>query len=203
MPITGHTRLVGIFGDPVKHTLSPAMHNAAFARLGMDYAYLPFEVKPEQLEQALRSLPALGVVGVNLTLPHKEQALKYLDVISYDAKLIGAVNTVRVERDCLSGYNTDGKGFLNAFILEAGIRRGPEGKKVCMLGAGGSARAVAVTLAMAGIKELAILNRTVERAQALANHLARHFPKLRVAAYPRTEQEAIGQSEIIINTQRQ
>ncbi len=198
MPITGHTRLVGIFGYPIEHTLSPAMHNAAFAHLGLDYAYLPFEVRPDQLERALHALPALQIVGVNLTIPHKEQALNYLDGIDPQAELIGAVNTIKVEGEHLIGYNTDGQGFVQALRLKAGIE--PEGKRVCLLGAGGAARAVAVALATTKIQQLAILNRTLARAQALADHLARHFPQLRVSAAPLTEQGIISQSQIIINT---
>ena len=174
------------------------MHNAAFRHLGLDYVYLPFAVKPRSLPQALRALPELGIVGVNLTIPHKEQALDYLDELDAQARLIGAVNTVKVQGGKLVGYNTDGRGFVRALRLEAGVD--PAGKAVCLLGAGGSARALAVALALAGIGRLTIMNRTLERAQTLAEHLGRHFPGLKVRAFSLDRQEAARGSEIIINT---
>ncbi len=198
MSITGYTRLVGIFGHPVKHTRSPAMHNAAFSCLGLDYVYLPFEVAPERLEQALRALPALRMAGVNLTIPHKERALPFLDEITPQAELIGAVNTVKVEDGRLIGYNTDGAGFVQSLKTDAGIE--PKDQKVCLLGAGGAARAVAVALAMAGIRELVILNRSLARAQALAGHLAGHFPGLKVSAASFSGQEVIKECRLIINS---
>ncbi|MBI5788097.1 MAG: shikimate dehydrogenase [Candidatus Schekmanbacteria bacterium] len=198
MPISGHTKIVGIFGYPVRHTLSPAMHNAAFAALGLDYVYLPFEVPPDNLGQALRALPALQIAGVNLTIPHKERALEYLDEISPQAQLIGAVNTVKVEGHKLIGYNTDGEGFLQSLNQDGGID--PKGRRVCLLGAGGAARAVAMALVEAKIRELAILNRTVERAQLLAEQISGYYPEVSVCTDSLDNQEIIARSDIIINT---
>ncbi len=163
--IDGRTRLYGVMGDPVEHTLSPAMHNAAFAALGMNAVYLPLPVEPQQLRRALLALPALGFGGVNLTVPHKERALRVVHQATERARRIGAVNTVVVRRGRLLGDNTDGEGLLRA-LREGGVV--VRGASAVVLGAGGAARAVAVTLAAAGCHSLTISNRTVERARRLA-----------------------------------
>ncbi|MFZ0888209.1 MAG: hypothetical protein WA005_07135, partial [Candidatus Binataceae bacterium] len=111
MTLSGRTLITAIFGDPVEHTLSPAMHNAAYAALGMDRAYLAFQVQPNGLEAALRAIPALGIAGVNLTVPHKEAAARMLPQLSAEAKILGAVNCVVNRRGALSGDNTDARGL--------------------------------------------------------------------------------------------
>jgi shikimate dehydrogenase len=167
--ITSQTRLLGLIGDPVAHSLSPAMHNAALAELGLDYAYLAFRVAREDLAAAVASVRALGLPGLNVTIPHKVAVMPLLDEIDSLAADIGAVNTI-VNRDGrLKGYNTDAGGFLQA-LQEAGATA--RGKRVALLGAGGAARAVAFAVAdMAA--ELTILNRACELdwAQDLARHL--------------------------------
>ncbi len=113
MEITGATRLVGVFGWPVSHTLSPKMHNAAFAALGLDWAYLPLPVPPERVGDAVRGLPALGFAGANVTVPHKQAVLPFMDELTPEARAIGAVNTIVVRGDgSLLGHSTDGGGFL-------------------------------------------------------------------------------------------
>ena len=161
----GATILVGVFGDPVAHSVSPAMHNRAFEALGLDWCYLPFHVSPADLGVALRALPALGLRGVNLTIPHKEAALAHLDSVEETARLIGAVNTVVQEKGRLAGYNTDADGFLDT-LDEAGFD--PGGARAVLLGAGGSARAVAVALAGRDVATLTIIGRTPARGEALA-----------------------------------
>ena len=163
-PVSGRTRLLGVFGYPVEHSLSPAMHNAAIAALGLDYLYIPFSVLPENLDPAIHSLVALGIIGVNLTIPHKERVLPYLDEIDSEARAVGAVNTVHNDGGRLVGYNTDGEGFIGP--LKA---RGFEvaGTRAVVLGAGGAARSVVFRLAREGAV-VTIANRTVARAQALA-----------------------------------
>ncbi|MDR5693787.1 MAG: shikimate dehydrogenase [Armatimonadota bacterium] len=180
--IDGETRVVGIIGDPVSHSLSPPMHNAAFAHYGMNWCYLPFPVSPSLLPDAIRGLRALGVVGVNVTIPHKEPVLPLLDEVEEEAKMIGAVNTIHiVEGKCL-GYNTDVSGFREALRSEA--RFVPTGRRVAVLGAGGGARAVCAAVAREGAEEVIILNRTLARARRLADDLARLFPQVRFFFLP-------------------
>lgn len=167
--ISGRTKICGIFGYPVEHTFSPALHNAAFAAAGLDYVYVPFKVEPRCLAAAVESLRALDLAGVNVTIPHKEAVLPLLDELSDEAKMIGAVNTIINRSGRLYGDNTDGKGYLNA-LKEAGFN--PAGKTVLFLGAGGAARAVAVQLAMAGAEKINFANRTGKRAVELASFVA-------------------------------
>ncbi|MDD4334631.1 MAG: shikimate dehydrogenase [Desulfotomaculaceae bacterium] len=167
--ISGRTKVCGIFGCPVEHTFSPAMHNAAFAATELDYVYVPFAVAPHSLAAAVEAIRALGLAGVNLTVPHKEAVLPLLDGLSDEAARIGAVNTIINRDGYLYGENTDGKGYLKA-LREAGFA--PAGKTVLFLGAGGSARAVAVQLALAGAGKLVFANRTEARAAELARFVA-------------------------------
>ena len=169
--LTGGTRLAGIMGWPVAHSLSPRLHGHWLRRYGIDGAYVPLPVLPERLEQALRALPALGFAGANLTIPHKEPAASLVDHLSPAAERIGAVNTVVVEPDgTLSGDNTDGFGFI-ASLSESGVGWRAEAGPAVLLGAGGAARAVAVALLDAGAPEVRLLNRTPDRARALAGAL--------------------------------
>ena len=135
LPITGKTRLVGIFGDPVAHSRSPAMHNAAFAALGLDYRYLPFRVAPADLANATRSIRALGLVGVNVTVPHKEKIARHLDTLSELAGTLGAVNTVVHADGVLRGENTDVFGFVESLRRQ---RRRLRGRRAVVIGAGGA-----------------------------------------------------------------
>jgi len=164
MKINSETKLTGIIGYPLKHTLSPKMHNEVFRALNLNYLYLPFEVTEEMLVQALAGLKALNLCGVNVTIPYKEKVLPFLDEITMEAKTIGAVNTIVNDRGRLIGYNTDAPGFLLS-LKEYGIEI--SGKKILLLGAGGAARAVAYALLTAGA-ELIIANRTKKKAEELA-----------------------------------
>lgn len=164
--INGKTRICGIYGYPLEHTYSPAMHNAAFNEMGLNYCYLPFLVKPGSLKVAVEALRALGIAGVNVTIPHKEAVIPLLDDLSEEASIIGAVNTI-VNRDGkLSGENTDGSGFLRSLLEETNFD--PSGRTAIILGAGGAARAVAIQLALAGAGKLTIANRSLKRAEELA-----------------------------------
>jgi len=164
--INGLTKVCGIFGKPLKHTFSPAMHNAAFEAAGLNYIYVPFEVEENELPAAVKAIKALGLLGVNITIPYKEAVIPYLDEVSVDAGLIGAVNTVVNRQGYLYGENTDGRGFLRAISEELGFN--PDGKTVFVLGAGGAARAVAVQLALSGVKKITLANRSKSRAVELA-----------------------------------
>jgi shikimate dehydrogenase len=155
MEISGKTRICAIIGDPVEHSMSPAMHNAAFKKLGLDYIYVPFRVKPGELAAAVSGLRALNVVGFNVTIPHKVAILPLLDKLDPAAERIGAVNTVVNDSGKLIGFNTDADGFLRA-LTDRGIE--PAGKKIAIIGAGGASRAVSYILAANGAV-LTIFNR--------------------------------------------
>jgi len=173
MKITGTTEIYGILGHPVKHTLSPILHNAAFKALGLDCCYLSFDVKPGDLKKGIQGLTALGIKGFNLTIPHKETVIDFLDEVTAEALQIGAVNTVLVRQGRLIGHNTDGPGFVRSFSEETGVSL--KGKQVLLLGAGGAARAVAFQLAKEGIKSLLVINRTLSSAKVLVRDLEKKF----------------------------
>ncbi|QQE73129.1 shikimate dehydrogenase [Brevibacillus composti] len=194
--ITSKTQLVGLFGHPVAHSQSPLMHNAAFAEKGLDYVYTSFDVAPERLPEAVAGIRALGIKGVNVTIPHKVAIMPLLDEVDPLAARIGAVNTV-VNRDgYLIGYNTDGLGYVRSLVEKTGISL--EQQTVTMLGAGGAARAVAFTLAERGVREIRILNRSRERATLLAEHVGTIVPT--VVLNPAEGAEAIADASLLINT---
>jgi len=167
--INGRTGVCGIIGCPVEQSFSPAMHNAAFAALGLDFVYVPFPVSPPLLPAAVTAVRALGLAGVNVTVPHKQAVLPFLDELSGEARLAGAVNTIVNRSGGLYGDNTDGKGFLHS--LKEGAAFVPSGKTALILGAGGAARAVAAGLALAGAKKLVVANRSQGRAVELAGFI--------------------------------
>lgn len=166
--------LVGAFGDPIAENPTGVMQEAAFQALGLNWRYLLLEVHREDLEDAIKGLRAFNMQGINLTIPHKVEVLKYLDEVSEDARLMGAVNTVRREGDKLIGENTDGKGFLRSLRQDA--RVDPAGKRIVVLGAGGAARAVTVELALAGAAHITVVNRSAERGQTLVELLNEKTP---------------------------
>lgn len=199
MEITGRTKVVGVFGHPVGHSLSPLMHNAAFAHLSLDFVYIPIDVAPERLSDALRGVVAFGMVGVNVTIPHKEHTAELVDEISDEARLMGAVNTVIHRDGRLFGDNTDGRGFLRPLNAE-GFH--PLGKCALLVGAGGAARGVAIALAREGA-HLVIANRTASRAAELADTLNGIFGSgtAEVARYEGGELARIAvESELLVNT---
>jgi shikimate dehydrogenase len=165
MNIYGTTVLTGIFGWPVQHSLSPAMHNAAFKALEMNYVYLPFAIPPASLPLAVRSMRVLGARGVNITIPHKEKVARFLDRVDSMAEKIGSINTIVNDNGILTGYNTDGTGFLED-LKACGVS--PKGRSVLLLGAGGAARAIAFALSSAGAGTIRIAARNAKRGGALA-----------------------------------
>ncbi|MCW3977448.1 MAG: shikimate dehydrogenase [Candidatus Bathyarchaeota archaeon] len=173
MRISGRTRVCGIIGDPVEHSLSPVMHNAAFEELNLDLVYVAFRVRREELREAIVGARNLDVLGLNVTMPHKKAVLKHLDEIDSTARSIGAVNTILNKEGRLIGYNTDGIGVLKA-LKENGIT--PNGKKLLLLGAGGAGKAIAFHVAHA-VEELVILNRTPLKAKKLAEILRKESNK--------------------------
>lgn len=174
MKTEGTTKVVGIFGYPVKHSASPAMHNAAFEALELDYAYLPFKVRPERLGEAAQALVSLNMAGVNITIPHKETIRPYLQKISREAELIGAVNTIAVRDEKLIGYNTDGQGFIASLREDGGEK--VKGKVLLVLGAGGAARAVVTQAALEGAGEILITDKVEEKAEKVVRGLKKNIP---------------------------
>ena len=166
--ITGATQICGIIGDPIEHTMSPVMHNAAFRQLGMDWAYLPFRVGQEAVGMAIEGVRALNIRGLNVTIPHKTAVIPYLDGLDPAAERMGAVNTIVNDNGILTGYNTDAAGFLKA-LRENNIE--PEGTNIVVLGAGGASRGISFLLAENGA-DLTILNRRRERAEDLAGQIS-------------------------------
>lgn len=198
--ITGQTTLVGLIGWPVEHSISPAMHNAAFAKLGINWIYVPLPVRPEDVEQALKGLAALNFVGVNVTVPHKQAVIRYLDKLSDAARITGAVNTIHIKDGNFYGYNTDAIGFLNS-LVEAGFD--PKAQRVAVLGAGGAARAVVYALARAEAAAVTVFNRTAERAAFLVDDLADTFPdsKLKFAPLTRDALATLDDNvDLVVNT---
>lgn len=166
--------LVGVFGHPVAENPTIVMQEAAFQVMSLNWRYLTIEVYPEHLADAFKGLRAMNFQGINLTIPHKVEVLKYLDEVAPDAQLMGAVNTVRREGRRLIGENTDGKGFLRSLREDAHVD--PQGKKVVVLGAGGAARAMTVELALAGAAYLTIVNRSSQRGRELVALLNEKTP---------------------------
>ena len=162
-PVRATTHVAGVIGDPVRHSLSPAIHNAAFRALGLDWVYVAFPVPAGRAADAIRAMRTLGVAGLNVTMPHKEGVLDELDQLSSTAATLRAVNTVHRLGDALHGENTDGAGFLDALHHDEGFD--PRGTRAVVFGAGGAARAVVLALAAAGAADVAVVNRTAARAQ--------------------------------------
>ena len=198
--ISGKTIVCGIIGDPIEHTMSPAMHNAAFQTLGLDYTYVPFRVKSLELKKAIEGIRGLNLRGLNVTIPHKVAVMQFLDRIDPLAEKIGAVNTIVNDDGILSGYNTDATGFLQT-LHDKDVD--PEDKKVLLLGAGGAARAIGNVLA--GEKaRITILNRRQELswAEDLARLLMRHYgAKVNAGELtPENLQRAIEGVDIVVNS---
>jgi len=165
--ITGKTELVGLFGYPVRHTASPAFQNAGFEAAGLDWVYLPFEVHPNDVGRAIDGIVVLGFRGINLTIPHKQAVIEYLDELSPEAEIIGAVNTVDIRGGRLKGYNTDGRGFVRSIKEESGVEL--DGRRVFLMGSGGAGRAVAVQAALDGASEIGICDCEESRSQSVVS----------------------------------
>jgi shikimate dehydrogenase len=196
--ISGKTKVCALIGDPIEHTMSPVMHNTAYKKLGLDYIYIPFRVRPEQLAQAVEGLRALNVRGFNVTIPHKVAIIPLLDGLDPLAEKIGAVNTVVNNDGTLRGFNTDAEGFLRA-LLEHGMK--PKGKKVVVLGAGGASRAITYILAEKGA-HLTILNRQQELdwAEDIARLIREdHRQEVKVLELGHLT-EALADADLLVNT---
>jgi len=191
MNISGKTKIIGIFGFPIEHTLSPLMHNSAFDALELDIRYVAFRVLPEDLKDAIMAIRALNLLGANITIPHKEKVIPLLDVVDDEASFIGAVNTVVNVDGRLHGYNTDGRGFISS-LSEEGISY--EGKNILIIGAGGAARAISYCLSeKASSLHLYDIDRS--KAEGLVNDLNR----IRKGVYLLNSPRNMDEHDMIIN----
>jgi len=170
MKIDGSTQIVGVFGSPIAHTASPAMHNAALAAVKLNWCYLAFHVEPQNLRSALTGIRDLNCRGVNLTVPHKILALDIVDEVDADARKLGAVNTVVVKEGKLIGFNTDGYGFARGIKEDFDMTL--KGKRVLILGAGGAGRAIAIQCTLDGATKVIVANRTPAKIAPIANEIA-------------------------------
>ncbi|MEI6385768.1 MAG: shikimate dehydrogenase [Spirochaetota bacterium] len=200
MEISGETRLIALLGDPVDHSLSPRMHNTAFAHLGLKYAYLAFRSNEAELPAAVAALKALDARGFNCTMPLKKAILPLLDDMSPAARMTGSVNTVAIEDGRLIGHNTDGKGYIHD-LRDHGVEI--RGKRILIVGAGGAARGLCVQLALDGAAEIVIANRSLEKAQSIRCLIASNIPTCKVEAIQLSERELaprIALADIFTNT---
>jgi shikimate dehydrogenase len=201
MNIRGTTRILGIFGDPVDHSLSPIMQNEALAQAGIDAVYVPFHVRPENLPAAVSAIRSLDLRGVNVTVPHKEQVGPFLDAIDPTARLIGAVNTIVNRGGVLTGYNTDAPGLLRSLAKD--LQFDPAGRRILLLGAGGACRAALVALGRAGAAWIGIANRTRSRAEVLVGEFGDVFRGTTLASFdldPVQLSAVVPQIDLLVNT---
>lgn len=196
MEISPRTRPIGLIGCPVEHSLSPKLHNAIYQKYGIDCVYLAFNIKKEELQNAIIGFKALSFIGFNVTIPHKQNVLQFLDGLDREAQAIGAVNTVKIDNGRLKGYNTDGSGFIES-LKNHGVS--VKDMNVLVLGAGGSTRAICVYLAKEEVKSINIFNRTESKAVALSDHIRRFYPSVKINAIDKQNLKSI-KSDIIINT---
>jgi shikimate dehydrogenase len=199
-PVNGTTRLAGIVGDPLEHTLSPAMHNAAYEAMGLDWVYVPLHIRREEdvpiLINALRTLP---FVGVNVTMPYKRAMLSLCDEVAETASLAGAVNTVQCLDGRLIGYNTDGRGIVEALSSDADFD--PTGREIVIVGAGGAAAAALVAFALAGAGRIAVVNRSPEHGRSLVERVGGRLRGVDVVAIeigPEAS-EAVHGADLVLN----
>lgn len=195
--MTPHPAIYGLIGYPVKHSLSPAMHNAAFKALRIDAEYRLFEISPASLKEFLTCLREKDIGGLNVTIPHKEKVIPFLHSLSNEARLIGAVNTIKVFDDRLEGFNTDGEGFLSH--LSKDLRFSPLDKNIAIIGAGGAARAVAVYLSRVRPRKISIYDIDNTKTTALVNHLKENFKDIDFTVADTIEGLNIKESDLLVN----
>lgn len=201
MSVKATTQIYGIFGHPVKHSLSPNMHNSAFESLGLDSVYVAFDIEPEDIGDATRAIRTMGIKGINITIPHKQTIIPFLDEVSPDAKLTGAVNTVKNKGGKLTGFNTDVGGFLRAIKEDLGFS--PEGKTLFLVGAGGAARAVMSACCMNGISAVYITDILGDKAEILARDFKGNFKDIKIGPLSIDDKgllaEKLGAVDILVN----
>jgi shikimate dehydrogenase len=191
MVVSGKTKITGIFGYPIEHTLSPLMHNSAFSELGLDMCYVPFKVSPDDLPDAVQSIRSLNLAGVNVTVPHKENVMPLLDKVDEEAAFIGAVNTITNHEGILTGYNTDGRGFMSS-LAEEDVS--VDNKNVVIIGTGGAARAISYYLSEKASK-LSMFDIDRNKADVLVSDLG----KIRNNVFVLDSPDDLGKPDILIN----
>ncbi len=201
MHVRATTKVYGIFGHPVSHSLSPTMQNAAFRELNLDCVYVAFDIHPDNLVSATQAIKSMGILGVNVTIPHKERIIPLLDETSPEVGMTGAVNTVKNEDGKLTGYNTDVEGFLMALKEDLGVT--PKGLRVFLLGAGGAARAVLTGLCMNRVSEIYLINRTLSKANFLASEFKKSYKDASIKPYALEDTDSVerslGAADLLIN----
>jgi len=193
-------KIVGLIGYPLGHSISPAMHNAAFQKLGLDFEYELFEVESEELSDAVNGMRALHIAGFNVTIPHKENIVTLLDEVTKLPRLIGAVNTVLNQEGKLVGYNTDGPGFIDSLKEDAGFI--PQNKNCVVLGSGGAGRAIAIMLAEANARSVTVADVLEDKAKELASYAGSLLDtKFQAVAVNSAElQKAISSANLLVNS---
>ena len=189
--------IYGLIGYPVSHSLSPIMHNAAFSQLKINAEYKLFPLKVQELEPFLKNLKNNNIFGLNVTVPYKEKVIPFLGKLSDEAKLIGAVNTIKVTDSGLEGFNTDAEGFLKH--LTQGLKFNPQGKKIAIIGAGGASRAVSVRLSQTRPKAISIYDLEENKLKALVEHLKKNFKDIEIKEAHSVEELNIGGVSLLIN----
>lgn len=198
MKINGKTKVACLIGHPVEHSFSPYIHNFLAKEYNVDLKYTCFDVEPTKVKEALEGIKALGIIGSNVTIPHKIEVIPYLDQIDKNASIIGAVNTIKNQEGRLIGYNTDGIGFVKSVLEEGHVLKD---KHVMVLGAGGASRAVVVELAAHGVRKITICNNTLEKADNLAENVRANFAEVEVKTMPlKVTSEDLQDIQFLINT---
>jgi shikimate dehydrogenase len=198
--VNGATKILGILGYPVSHSLSPAMQNAALRASGLNYIYVPFEVAPDGLGAAVRALKALGVAGFNVTIPHKTEVINFIDELDASADAAGAVNTVKNCSGRLIGYNTDGDGLIRSIASD--FQFDVSGACIALIGAGGAARGAAAALCRAGAARIVVANRTPDRARELVSIMSQRFSETELSAVSgfRALEDCLAHVDVLVNT---
>lgn len=189
-----------LIGNPVSHSLSPIMHNAAFRALGIDAQYITVQLEPHELKNFFKDLRSKKISGINITVPFKQKVFDFIDKPTATAQKTGAINTVFWLDDCLVGANTDGKGYFLSLINETGFD--PKDKNITIIGAGGACRAIAFSLSKHNLKSLTIINRTLKNALLLTKDLKKHFPDIKTdtASIGQENSKLLSETDLLINT---
>ncbi len=197
MVIDAHTQLTGLVGHPVRHSLSPLLHNYVFGSRKINCVYLCFDVQEKKIKSAIEALRSLGVVGLNITIPFKEKVIKYLDELDKEASFIGAVNTVKLAQGKLQGFNTDGRGFIRA--LKDFCKTDPQGKDILILGCGGAGRALGVVLALSKAKRIFLYDIDNTRLKKLVYFLKSISKRSAIFGLKTLKEEVLRDIDILIN----
>ncbi len=200
MDIRGTTKILGIIGCPITHSLSPAMQNEALRACGLNYVFVPFHVETHDLGRAIDGLRALGVAGINVTIPHKTAVIPFLDSLHESAEASGAVNTIKNVNGRLIGHNTDGDGLVRSLSQDLGFE--PRDRSIVIIGSGGAARGAVAALCRSGVRRIVLVNRTYAKAEQLASTLADRYPEVALSALSGYDElpGCLRDADLLINT---